>query len=101
MMKPNLFLSISVLFLTFLHTLAPTLNVDVKAIVSKVDLGGLEAACPLIPPEDDKVCGDNPDPPEVTSLLTVVMLVVMKLEMVMAVKLMVMLVVVVIFLKLS
>ena len=79
----------------FLHTLAPTLNVDVKAIVSKVDLGSLEAECPLIPPEDDKVCGDNPDPPEVTSLLTVVMLVVMKLEMVMAVKLMV---VVVIFL---
>ena len=67
--------------------LAPTLNVDVKAIVSKVDLGGLEAACPLIPPEDDEVCGDNPDPPEVTSLLTVVMLVVMKL--VMSVKLMV------------
>ena len=52
--------------------LALTLNVAVKAIVSKVDLGDLEAACPLIPPEDDKVCGDNPDPPEVTSLLTVV-----------------------------
>ena len=70
-----------------------------KAIVSKVDLGDLEAACPLIPPEDDKVCGDNPDPPEVTSLLTVVMLVVMQLEMVMAVKLMVVLVVLVIFLN--
>ena len=70
-----------------------------KAIVSKVDLGGLEAACPLIPPEDDKVCGDNPDPPEVTSLLIVVMLVVMQLEMVMAVKLMVVLVVLVIFLN--
>ena len=69
--------------------LALTLDVAVKAIVSKVDLGGLEAECPLIPPEDDKVCGDNPDPPEVTSLLIVVMLVVMKLEMVMAVKLMV------------
>ena len=79
--------------------LALTLNVDVKAIVSKVDLGGLEAECPLIPPEDDEVCGDNPDPPEVTSLLTVVMLVVMKLVMVVAVKLMVVLVVVVIFLN--
>jgi len=36
-----------------------------QAKVSKDDLGWLEAACPALPLEDDDVCADNPDPPEV------------------------------------
>lgn len=36
-----------------------------KATVSKDDLGWVEAACPPLSLEEDDVCGDNPDPPEV------------------------------------
>ena len=42
--------------------------IAIQAKVSKDDLGWLEAACPALPLEDDDVCADNPDPPEVLTL---------------------------------
>ena len=33
--------------------------------MTRVDLGHLNPDCPLIPLDEDEVCGDNPDPPEV------------------------------------
>ena len=45
----------------------------IQAKVSKDDLGWLEAACPALPLEDDDVCADNPDPPEVLTEMVVVL----------------------------
>ena len=48
--------------------------IAIQASVSKYDLGWLEAACPSLPLEDDDVCADNPDPPEVLTRMVVVVL---------------------------
>ena len=47
--------------------------IAIQAKVSKDDLGWLEAACPTLPLEDDDVCADNPDPPEVLTEMVVVL----------------------------
>ena len=47
----------------------------IQAIFSKDDLGWLEADCPTLPPEEDEVCADNPDPPEVPARMVVVVVV--------------------------
>ena len=39
-----------------------------QAPVTRVDLGHLNPDCPLIPLDEDEVCGDNPDPPEVIDM---------------------------------
>ena len=36
--------------------------------MTRVDLGHLNLDCPLIPLDEDEVCGDNPDPPEVIDM---------------------------------
>ena len=36
--------------------------------MTRVDLGHLNPDCPLIPLDEDEVCGDNPDPPEVIDM---------------------------------
>ena len=57
----------------------------IQAIVSQDDLGWVEAVCPPLSREEDEVCGDNPDPPEVLSGMVVVVVVVMMNVMVMLV----------------
>ena len=39
-----------------------------QAPVTSFDLGHLKPDCPLIPPDEDEICGDNPDPPEVIDM---------------------------------
>ena len=36
--------------------------------MTSVDFGHLNPDCPLIPPDEDEVCGDNHDPPEVIDM---------------------------------
>ena len=36
--------------------------------MTSVDLGRLNPHCPLIPLDEDEICGDNPDPPEVIDM---------------------------------
>ena len=36
--------------------------------MASVDLGHLNPDCPLIPLDEDEICGDNPDPPEVIDM---------------------------------